>query len=313
MDDNHHEILSLRSLNLIFARFNAVLFKNTLPQYTKILRKNDNDLILTPGLSLPLKARLSLGTFAITARITHSPTHKIDRTMPPQIFLPSRGTFSINSSPGDDVSALLEAAIGLYLQWYSCQNPSCINHITACGKAYRGHAWQKIANLLEKFEMMSDMQNLIGSQVRLRRHEEFVRELSYWDRPRLLVSLGLIRELGLVAWTVEDFVYAAEEERRKRVTSKSEERSEEFDSGVIDIDAQRKHNKTHAPFSRGTRICLGMNLAWAEMYLLLAALVQRFDFQFEGATSKDFECESDQFIIGTSGKGVLNAVVASCR
>ncbi|KAF7950152.1 hypothetical protein EAE96_007447 [Botrytis aclada] len=81
----------------------------------------------------------------------------------------------------------------------------------------------------------------------------------------------------------------------------------------MDIDFRRKHDKTYAPFSRGTRICLGMNLAWTEIYMLLAALVQRFDFQFEGVTSKNFECESDQFIIGTSGKGVLNAVVTSCK
>ncbi|KAF7924918.1 uncharacterized protein EAE98_007006 [Botrytis deweyae] len=57
----------------------------------------------------------------------------------------------------------------------------------------------------------------------------------------------------------------------------------------MDIDVRRKHDKTYAPFSRGTRICLGMNLAWAEMYMLLAALFQRFDFHFEGVTSKDFE------------------------
>lgn len=79
----------------------------------------------------------------------------------------------------------------------------------------------------------------------------------------------------------------------------------------MDLDARRKYDKIYAPFSRGTRICLGMNLAWAEMYMLLAALVQRFDFRFEGLTSKDFQCESDQFIIGTSGKGVLNTFVAA--
>ncbi|PQE06880.1 Trichodiene oxygenase protein [Rutstroemia sp. NJR-2017a BVV2] len=79
----------------------------------------------------------------------------------------------------------------------------------------------------------------------------------------------------------------------------------------MDLDTRRKNDKTYAPFSRGTRICLGMNLAWAEMYMLLAALVQRFNFRFEGLTSKDFECESDQFIIGTSGKGVLKAFMNS--
>ncbi|KAG8156917.1 hypothetical protein KVR01_013139 [Diaporthe batatas] len=55
----------------------------------------------------------------------------------------------------------------------------------------------------------------------------------------------------------------------------------------------------YAPFGRGTRVCLGMHLAWAEMYLVLATLVQRFDFTIEGATAGDFEMERDNFAIGT--------------
>lgn len=35
------------------------------------------------------------------------------------------------------------------------------------------------------------------------------------------------------------------------------------------------------------------------MYLVLATLVQRFDFVFEGATAGDFEMERDNFAIGT--------------
>lgn len=56
-----------------------------------------------------------------------------------------------------------------------------------------------------------------------------------------------------------------------------------------------------------------LSLAWAEMYIVLAALVQRFAFQFEGTSSKDFECESDQFIIETSGNGNLPAFVTQCQ
>lgn len=43
------------------------------------------------------------------------------------------------------------------------------------------------------------------------------------------------------------------------------------------------------------------------MYVLLAALVQRFDFEFHGAKAEDFLFSSDQFIIGTTGRGVLKA------
>jgi hypothetical protein len=45
------------------------------------------------------------------------------------------------------------------------------------------------------------------------------------------------------------------------------------------------------------------------MYLVLPALVERFNFRFEGVSAEDFECNSDQFVIGTRGKGVLKALV----
>lgn len=51
------------------------------------------------------------------------------------------------------------------------------------------------------------------------------------------------------------------------------------------------------------------SLAWAELYLLLAGLVDRFDFDYINAQAEDFECNSDQFAIGTKGKGVLKATV----
>ncbi|KAK4233754.1 hypothetical protein C8A03DRAFT_47769 [Achaetomium macrosporum] len=67
----------------------------------------------------------------------------------------------------------------------------------------------------------------------------------------------------------------------------------------VDPKDRRAAEKTYAPFSRGTRICLGMHLAWAEMYLVIVALVQRFSFRFEGVTAADFEFQMDNFGIGT--------------
>ncbi|KAI1108378.1 cytochrome P450 [Nemania sp. NC0429] len=67
----------------------------------------------------------------------------------------------------------------------------------------------------------------------------------------------------------------------------------------MDAAARRVAGKKFAPFSRGTRICLGMHLAWAEMYLLCSALVQRFDFTIKDATAEDFQFERDNFGIGT--------------
>lgn len=45
------------------------------------------------------------------------------------------------------------------------------------------------------------------------------------------------------------------------------------------------------------------------MYIVVAAIVQRFNLQFQGTSSKDFECQSDQFIIGTKENGNLPAFV----
>ncbi len=52
-------------------------------------------------------------------------------------------------------------------------------------------------------------------------------------------------------------------------------------------------------------------LAWAEMYLLVAALVRRFDLTIEGATASDFELERDNFAIGTKAGCNLMARVTS--
>lgn len=50
------------------------------------------------------------------------------------------------------------------------------------------------------------------------------------------------------------------------------------------------------------------------MYLLMAALLLRFDFDFTGLTPKDhFKVMSDQFIISTKGKAVLQARVSLHR
>ncbi|RFU78097.1 cytochrome p450 [Trichoderma arundinaceum] len=78
-----------------------------------------------------------------------------------------------------------------------------------------------------------------------------------------------------------------------------------------DPENRKRVEKAYAPFSKGTRICLGMHVAWADIYLVLAALVLKFDFDYQGATAADFEVASDEFAIGTRGKGVLNAIVTS--
>lgn len=53
------------------------------------------------------------------------------------------------------------------------------------------------------------------------------------------------------------------------------------------------------------------SLAWGEMYLALSALILSFNFELVDANAEDFECDSDQFVVGTKGKNVLKAFVAS--
>lgn len=46
------------------------------------------------------------------------------------------------------------------------------------------------------------------------------------------------------------------------------------------------------------------------MYLLIVGLVDGFDFRYLNARAADFECNSDQFAIGTKGKGTLQDIVS---
>lgn len=45
------------------------------------------------------------------------------------------------------------------------------------------------------------------------------------------------------------------------------------------------------------------------MYIVIAALVQRFDFELIGAGPKDVKCVSDQFIVGTADTTGIKAIV----
>ncbi|KAI1811940.1 benzoate 4-monooxygenase cytochrome P450 [Poronia punctata] len=50
-------------------------------------------------------------------------------------------------------------------------------------------------------------------------------------------------------------------------------------------------------FGRGSRICIGINLAYAEIYLTIAYLVRRFDFEiYQTSKQRDVETTNDCFI-----------------
>jgi cytochrome P450 len=103
----------------------------------------------------------------------------------------------------------------------------------------------------------------------------------------------------------------------------------------MDVEKRKKSSKTYAPFSRGTRICAGMqyvhlsaplmqlgvfypsftdavlwsSLAWADLYITLAALALRFNFEFHDIQASDFRMIRDEFVIGTKAKSLLKCRV----
>jgi len=50
------------------------------------------------------------------------------------------------------------------------------------------------------------------------------------------------------------------------------------------------------PFSRGTRQCLGMHLAYAEMYICLANLFRRCEVELYETMERDVKMHSEQFL-----------------
>lgn len=43
------------------------------------------------------------------------------------------------------------------------------------------------------------------------------------------------------------------------------------------------------PFSKGPRMCFGVNLAWCELYIAFATMIRRFDMALDGTTAEDME------------------------
>lgn len=54
-------------------------------------------------------------------------------------------------------------------------------------------------------------------------------------------------------------------------------------------------------FSRGSRSCIGINLAYAELYTTFAHLVRRFDLVNDGTTDEDMDW-IDTFVPSFKGR-----------
>lgn len=79
-----------------------------------------------------------------------------------------------------------------------------------------------------------------------------------------------------------------------------------FDPERFIEDPSLKRHLVH--FSRGTRACLGQNLANAELFMTLAAVFRRFDLELAGTTPMDVDIARD-FIVPVPAKGAKGLTV----
>ncbi|KAK7045500.1 hypothetical protein VNI00_007753 [Paramarasmius palmivorus] len=56
------------------------------------------------------------------------------------------------------------------------------------------------------------------------------------------------------------------------------------------------NNQYLVPFSRGPRMCLGFNLAWAELYLVFANVIRKLDLTPSETTAEDFRTYRELFV-----------------
>ncbi|KAI9714797.1 MAG: hypothetical protein M1820_000086 [Bogoriella megaspora] len=54
-------------------------------------------------------------------------------------------------------------------------------------------------------------------------------------------------------------------------------------------DSNKAGEKVFAPFSKETKMCVGMHLAWAELYIIIATLLVAFDIEFIDAEAEDIK------------------------
>lgn len=78
-------------------------------------------------------------------------------------------------------------------------------------------------------------------------------------------------------------------------------------------EQDRRLTRYLTPFTRGSRMCLGINLAYVELYLAIAHLVRRFDWELHETTPEDVRIVSD-FILGGTRRGDIkvDAKIVDC-
>ena len=63
-----------------------------------------------------------------------------------------------------------------------------------------------------------------------------------------------------------------------------------------DGPAVTEAKRSLVPFGKGTRLCVGMNLAWAELYLTIAVLIPGVEMELVDTTNYDATIVEEYFI-----------------
>ncbi|KAL8832932.1 MAG: hypothetical protein Q9170_004660, partial [Blastenia crenularia] len=75
------------------------------------------------------------------------------------------------------------------------------------------------------------------------------------------------------------------------------ERPDEFvPERWVDAKERQRLERYLVPFSRGSRQCVGINLAWAELYIMLSAMVTNLSLEIFETTREDVDIYSDMLI-----------------
>ena len=64
----------------------------------------------------------------------------------------------------------------------------------------------------------------------------------------------------------------------------------------LDPVEKQRLEKYLVPFSRGSRVCAGINLAWAELYIMISQVCSRFELEVFETTREDVDIYSDMLI-----------------
>ncbi|GLA72082.1 hypothetical protein AtubIFM55763_002600 [Aspergillus tubingensis] len=74
----------------------------------------------------------------------------------------------------------------------------------------------------------------------------------------------------------------------------------------LDTQSDGTEDRHFVPFLRGARDCIGKNMAYAKIYILLALIVRRFEFKVHDTTLADVEPFRDHLVtrVADNSQGV---------